>query len=77
MGRRTGLGVGTADLRTRAGMHFYSDVLVGAVVGSAVGVALPYFHGGRKVHLSKLEWLAILLGPLLGVAIGELLPVGG
>jgi membrane-associated phospholipid phosphatase len=72
-----GLASATADLRTRAGMHFYSDVLVGAVVGSAVGVAIPYLHGGRKAHLSKLEWLAIVLGPLVGVAVGELLPVGG
>lgn len=67
----------TADLRTRAGKHFYSDVLVGATVGSALGVLIPYLHGGPKVHLSRLEWLAIVLGPLVGIAVGELLPVGG
>jgi membrane-associated phospholipid phosphatase len=71
-----GLASATADLRTRAGMHFYSDVLVGAVIGSAVGVAVTYLHGG-KTRLSKREWLAIVLGPLAGVALGELLPVGG
>jgi membrane-associated phospholipid phosphatase len=76
-GTELALAAATADLRTRAGMHFYSDVLVGALVGSAVGLAVPYFHGGRKVRLSKREWLAIALGPLLGIAIGELLPVGG
>lgn len=71
-----GLASATADLRTRAGMHFYSDVLVGAVIGAAVGVAIPYLHGART-RLSRLEWLAIVLGPLAGVALGELLPVGG
>jgi len=67
----------TADLRTRAGMHFYSDVLVGAAVGSTVGIAVPYFHGVRSPRLGKLEWLAIVLGPLVGIALGELMPVGG
>lgn len=71
-----GLAAATADLRTRAGMHFYSDVLVGAVMGSAVGVAVPLLHGARP-RLSRLEWLAIVLGPLAGVALGEILPVGG
>jgi hypothetical protein len=71
-----GLASATADLRTRAGMHFYSDVLVGAVIGSAVGLAVTYLHGA-KPHLSGREWLAIVLGPLAGVALGELLPVGG
>jgi membrane-associated phospholipid phosphatase len=76
-GTQLALASATADLRTRAGMHFYSDVLVGAVIGSGLGVLIPYLHGGPKVHLSKLEWLAIVLGPLVGVAVGELLPVGG
>jgi membrane-associated phospholipid phosphatase len=67
----------TADLRTRAGMHFYSDVLAGALVGSSLGVLVPYLHGGPKVHLSKMEWLAIVLGPLAGIALGELLPASG
>ena len=34
--------VGTA--RIAAGKHFPSDVLVGALVGSSVGVAVPYLH---------------------------------
>ena len=67
----------TADLRTRAGMHFYSDVLAGALVGSSLGVLIPYLHGGPTVHLSKMEWLAIVLGPLAGIALGELLPASG
>jgi len=31
-------------LRVRAGKHFITDVLAGAVVGTAVGLAVPYFH---------------------------------
>jgi membrane-associated phospholipid phosphatase len=76
-GTELALAGATADLRTRAGMHFYSDVLTGTAIGTALGVLIPYLHGGPKVHLDKLEWLAIVLGPLLGVALGEMLPVGG
>ena len=36
----------TANLRTRAGRHFYSDVIVGAIVGAGVGFAVPRLHGG-------------------------------
>jgi membrane-associated phospholipid phosphatase len=68
------LAAATADLRTRAGQHFYSDVLVGVVIGSALGVLIPYLHGGPKVELSKLEWLAIALGPIVGIVVGEALP---
>ncbi len=74
-GAELALASATADLRTRAGMHFYSDVLVGAVVGGGLGLLVPYLHGGPKVRLSKREWLAIALGPLLGIAFGELVPV--
>jgi membrane-associated phospholipid phosphatase len=42
--------VGT--MRVLAGKHFPSDVLVGAVVGSAIGVGVPYFHARREVSVS-------------------------
>jgi membrane-associated phospholipid phosphatase len=74
-GTQLAMASATADLRTRAGKHFYSDVLVGATVGAGLGVLIPYLHGGRRPRLSKLEWLAIAVGPILGVAVGELLPV--
>jgi membrane-associated phospholipid phosphatase len=74
-GTELALASATADLRTRAGMHFYSDVLVGAVVGTGLGVLIPYLHGGPKLRLSKREWVAIVLGPLLGIAFGELVPL--
>jgi membrane-associated phospholipid phosphatase len=70
------LAAATADLRTRAGMHFYSDVLVGATIGTGLGVLIPYLHGGPKLRLSKREWAAIALGTLAGVALGEFMPVG-
>lgn len=39
------LGVGTALLRVAADMHWMTDVLMGAAVGTAVGVGLPsLFH---------------------------------
>ena len=34
----------TASMRVLAGKHFISDVLVGAVMGSAVGLLIPYLH---------------------------------
>jgi membrane-associated phospholipid phosphatase len=45
----TGL-VGTAEAATRvaAGRHFYTDVGVGAIVGSAVGIVIPMLHKRNK-----------------------------
>jgi membrane-associated phospholipid phosphatase len=37
----------TANLRVRAGMHYYSDVLVGAIAGTSIGVLVPVLHGER------------------------------
>ncbi|HSG49953.1 MAG TPA: phosphatase PAP2 family protein, partial [Longimicrobiales bacterium] len=34
----------TAYARVKAGMHYPSDVLVGAAVGSAIGLAVPWLH---------------------------------
>ncbi|MBT8218659.1 MAG: phosphatase PAP2 family protein, partial [Bacteroidia bacterium] len=34
----------TGLLRTRAGKHFYTDVIVGFVVGAAVGYLIPEIH---------------------------------
>jgi membrane-associated phospholipid phosphatase len=33
----------TGYLRIAADKHYFTDVLVGAIVGSAIGVAVPYF----------------------------------
>jgi membrane-associated phospholipid phosphatase len=65
----------TADLRTRAGKHFYSDVIVGALVGAAVGFAVPRLHGGPTYTPSAAEWVAIGVAPFAGIAIAEVLPI--
>jgi hypothetical protein len=64
----------SADLRTRAGAHFYSDVIVGALVGAGIGFLVPYLHGGPAYHPSPGEWAAIGAAPVLGVVVAELLP---
>jgi membrane-associated phospholipid phosphatase len=64
----------TANLRTRAGKHFYTDVIVGALVGAGVGFAVPRLHGGPKVELGAVEWVAIGTAPVVGVAVAQLLP---
>lgn len=34
----------TAYLRVEAGKHFWSDILIGAAVGSCIGILVPYLH---------------------------------
>lgn len=67
----------TAQLRVRAGRHFYSDVLTGAVVGSAIGFLVPALHAdeGGPYQPSSLEWMSLAGGVVLGTAVGQLLPL--
>jgi membrane-associated phospholipid phosphatase len=46
-GTETALATATAVWRIRAGKHFYSDVAVGFLVGSAIGVGIPLLEGVR------------------------------
>jgi membrane-associated phospholipid phosphatase len=39
------LAVATASLRVFSGMHFMTDVIAGAALGTAIGIALPLVHG--------------------------------
>jgi membrane-associated phospholipid phosphatase len=64
----------TANLRTRAGKHFYSDVIIGAIIGAGIGFAVPRLHGGTPPELSAAEWVAIGSAPLLGAVVAQLLP---
>ncbi len=41
-------------LRIFSGAHFPSDVLVGAVVGSAIGIGIPYLHKVENTNVSIL-----------------------
>ncbi len=67
----------TAQLRVRAGRHFYSDVITGAVVGSAIGFLVPALHAdeGGLYQPSGLEWTALGGGVVLGTAVGLFLPL--
>lgn len=69
-GAMMGAAAATAHLRVRAGKHFYSDVVVGALVGSAIGTVVPILHGARYTP-SAAEWGAGAAG-LIG---GALLPL--
>jgi membrane-associated phospholipid phosphatase len=45
----------TAQLRVRAGRHYRTDIWVGSLVGSAIGVALPALHGvSPRIRASEL-----------------------
>ncbi|ACY14336.1 phosphatase PAP2 family protein [Haliangium ochraceum] len=67
----------TAQLRVRAGKHFYSDVLTGALLGSTIGVLVPLVHAGEDgVYApSGLEWAAIGGGLVVGTALVYLMPI--
>jgi hypothetical protein len=47
-GVETALAAATAIGRIRAGKHFYSDVGVGIVVGSALGIGIPLLEGVHR-----------------------------
>lgn len=68
-----GLAAGTSALRVRAGKHYYSDVLLGALIGTAVGVGVPLIHGAsRRPELG--EYVAGGAGIVLGTAAGAVFP---
>jgi membrane-associated phospholipid phosphatase len=66
-----GLAGATASLRVEAGQHFPSDVLAGAGLGIASGIALPLVHRGE---LPLPSWSAVLQS-LAGVVSGTLVGV--
>jgi len=46
---------GMGYLRIDAGMHFPSDVLLGAVTGALSGILVPYFHNHKILKTSNLS----------------------
>lgn len=68
----------TANLRVRAGKHYYSDIFVGALLGGAVGYLVPALHADdRGVYKpSGLEIGAMVGGVVVGGLVSQLLPLG-
>jgi membrane-associated phospholipid phosphatase len=46
---------GLGYMRIDAGMHFPSDVLLGAALGTLSGILVPYFHNHRIIKNTKLS----------------------
>jgi membrane-associated phospholipid phosphatase len=69
-GIESAMATATAIWRVRAGKHFYSDVAVGAVVGSTLGVGIPLLEGVH--HLPSATDMAFAGG---GVILGGLAAV--
>lgn len=71
-----GLAGATANLRVRAGEHFYSDVLIGAVIGAAIGYAVPALHADDKAYVPSGDELGLAAGSLLiGLLASQLIPL--
>lgn len=66
----------TANLRVRGGKHFYSDVVIGSLIGLAVGYAVPALHAdGAPFKPSGEEVLAGAVGIIGGIMLSSLLPL--
>jgi membrane-associated phospholipid phosphatase len=77
-GVEVSLASATTSLRPRAGKHFYSDVIAGALMGTGMGLLVPLVHAdtrGLKAPSAE-EWGAIGGGLLLGTLAGQLVPEG-
>jgi hypothetical protein len=77
-GTEIALASATANLRIRAGKHYYSDVIIGALVGIATGVFVPRLHLTNKGDYSPTtaEWVAMGGGLAAGTAFAWLIPLG-
>jgi len=56
----TAAGLATAGMgymRLEAGMHFPSDILLGAVVGASSGILVPYFHNHKIIKNTNLTFM--------------------
>jgi membrane-associated phospholipid phosphatase len=63
-----------AGLRVRAGKHYFSDVIVGGLVGAGLGIGVPVLHGA--VYVPEPAEFAVAGGGLaLGAALAALLPL--
>lgn len=71
-----GLASATANMRVHAGMHYYSDVLVGAIVGAGIGIAIPALHDVEPFAFSDQakgrDWAFDAAGMAAGLGLGIL-----
>jgi membrane-associated phospholipid phosphatase len=76
-GVELGLAAMTANLRVIAGRHFYSDIIVGAIVGAGVGFGMPLMHESARGPLepSGREWIAMGSGLVVGTFMAHILPL--
>ncbi len=75
-GLEIGLASATAILRVRAGKHYYSDVALGLLIGSAMGVLVPALHSDEGAYRpSGSEWGAIAAGLGVGALLGRWMPL--
>ncbi len=68
------LATATANLRVVAGKHYYSDVVVGALVGIGLGIGVPLIHGASYAP-RPVEYVAAGSGVVFGALVSELLPL--
>ncbi len=47
--------LGMGYMRLEAGMHFPSDILLGAATGTLSGILIPYFHNHKVVKNNSLK----------------------
>ena len=66
----------TSALRVESGQHFPTDVIAGAGIGIATGVAVPLLHRGALPMPSSNAWLQMIGGSLAGALTGVLLARG-
>ena len=57
-----------AYLRLVQGMHFPSDVLIGAAIGTLSGILVPQFHKIKSVNNSSMSILPYSTGEITGLA---------
>ena len=60
----------TSGLRVQAGVHFPSDVVVGAGIGIVTGIVVPLTHRGESPLPSRAAWAQALGGTLAGTLLG-------
>lgn len=73
-GTAMALAASTAVLRARARMHFPSDILIGALAGTAIGAAVSLLQLAESPELGVAEGIAALGGIAAGALVAAILP---